>query len=169
MIHLTGKLVQLTSFTDTNITSTYVAWLNDPALMKYSNQRFHNHSFESCKTYLESFIESDNLFLAVYHADQFIGTMTAYRSLVHQTTDIGLLIGSDNQGKGLGKDAWVTLMNYLLASDTRKITGGALRGNTAMLRIMQSCGMKVDGVRIAQELVDDQPQDILHFATFNAP
>ena len=93
--------------------------------------------------------------------------MTAYRSQIHQTADIGLLIGSGHQGQGLGRDAWATLMSYLLANGTRKVSGGTLRCNVAMLRIMQDCGMQIDGVRLAQELVDGQAQDVLHFAKFN--
>jgi hypothetical protein len=35
-----------------------------------------------------------------------------------------------------------------------------------MVRIMQNCGMKPDGIRVAHELADGEPQDILHFAKF---
>ena len=48
----------------------------------------------------------------------------------------------------------------------RKITGGTLIGNTAMINIMINSGMELDGVRVAQELVDGQVQDVVHFAKF---
>jgi RimJ/RimL family protein N-acetyltransferase len=48
----------------------------------------------------------------------------------------------------------------------RKVTGGTLRCNAAMVRIMQACGMQPDGVRAGQELVDGEPQDVLYFARF---
>lgn len=169
MFPLSGKLVELQAFTAAHITPAYLGWLNDRALMRYSNQRFHVHTLDSCHAYLATFVQSDNLFLAIYHENQLVGTMTAYRSLVHQTADIGILIGSCQQGKGIGKDAWKSLMSYLLANGTRKVTGGTLRCNSAMLRIMQNCGMQPDGIRVAQELIDGQPQDVLHFAKFNLP
>jgi RimJ/RimL family protein N-acetyltransferase len=168
-LELTGSVVTLRSFSSVNLTEDYLGWLRDPQLMKFSNQRFRSHSMESCRAYFESFAGSDNLFIAIYHEGAFIGTMTAYRSLVHGTADIGLLIGAGVQGKGLGKDAWATMMAHLLASGTRKVTGGTLRCNEAMVRIMQSCGMQADGVRTAQELVDGVPQDILYFAKFGTP
>jgi RimJ/RimL family protein N-acetyltransferase len=168
-LELQGAVVTLRAFTPANLTDAYLGWLRDPQLMKFSNQRFRSHSMESCRAYFESFAGSDNLFIAIYHEGAFIGTMTAYRSLVHGTADIGLLIGAGVQGKGLGKDAWATMMAYLLASGTRKVTGGTLRCNAAMVRIMQSCGMQADGVRAAQELVDGVPQDILYFAKFGTP
>ncbi len=166
---LTGSKVSLRAFTEDNLTDTYLGWLRDPQLMRFSNQRFRSHSMDSCRAYFESFAGSGNLFIAIYHEDAFIGTMTAYRSQVHGTADIGLLIGAGVQGKGLGRDAWATLMDHLLAIGTRKVTGGTLRCNAAMVRIMQSCGMQADGVRIGQELVDGVPQDILYFARFGAP
>lgn len=169
MLTLHGEQVQLHTFSASHITPAYLGWLNDRTLMRYSNQRFRTHTMESSQAYLATFTNSDNLFLAIHHGQQFVGTMTAYRTVVHQTADIGLLIGSGQQGKGLGRDAWATLMGHLLASGTRKVTGGTLRCNTPMLRIMQDCGMQPDGVRVAQELVDDQAQDVLHFAKFNPP
>ncbi len=168
-LELKGAVVTLRAFAPANLTDAYLGWLRDPQLMKFSNQRFRSHSMDSCRAYFESFAGSDNLFIAIYHDDAFIGTMTAYRSLVHGTADIGLLIGAAVQGKGLGKDAWGTLMAYLLATGTRKVTGGTLRCNQAMVRIMQGCGMQADGVRAGQELVDGVPQDILYFAKFGTP
>ena len=81
---------------------------------------------------------------------------------------IGLLIGSGGAGRGLGSDAWNTMLQHLLRCGVRKVTGGTLRCNQAMVRIMQSCGMQPDGVRVGQELVDGQPQDILYFARFQS-
>ena len=136
--------------------------------MKYSNQRFRVHTFETCKAYLSSFKGTNNLFLAIYQGAEYIGTMTAYVSQVHKTADMGLLIGATWQGKGLGADAWATLMGYLFQTGARKVTGGTLRCNSAMVRIMLSSGMSPDGVRVAQELVDGKPEDVLHFAKFSS-
>lgn len=168
-LHLTGTVVELRSFAPENLTESYLAWLCDPQLMRFSNQRFRRHNMDSCRAYLASFASTDNLFIAIYHEGTFIGTMTAYRSAVHGTADIGLLIGSGVQGKGLGTDAWATLMAHLLATGTRKVTGGTLRCNAAMVRIMQGCGMQADGVRVSQELVDGVAHDMLHFAKFAQP
>ncbi|WP_333874408.1 GNAT family N-acetyltransferase [Methylobacter sp.] len=168
-LRLTGQLVTLRPFAEADIAQRYIDWLSDPELMKYSNQRFRSHSADNCRDYLASFHNSDNLFMAIIYDGQLAGTMTAYVSSVHQTADIGLLIGTQSQGKGLGKDAWVALMAHLFRSGIRKVTGGTLRCNSAMVRIMESAGMQPDGIRVAQELVDGKPEDILYFARFNSP
>jgi RimJ/RimL family protein N-acetyltransferase len=164
---LRGQHVTLHSFTAADINADYVGWLNDRELMKFSNQRFRNHSETSCRDYLATFAGTRNLFLAIRHEGRLVGTMTVYRMPAHGTADIGLLVGGGGQGRGWGRDAWATMLDYLLRTGTRKVTGGTLRCNTAMVRIMQACGMEADGVRVGQELVDGQPQDILYFARFN--
>lgn len=166
---LSGKLVILQQFVDDNLIPEYINWLNDPDVVRYSNQRFRQHNQETCRAYLKSFENSDNIFVAIYLDAKFIGTMTAYISTVHQTADMGIMIG-DRQywGKGIGQDAWITLMESLFDQiHLRKVTGGTLRCNTAMVNIMLSSGMKPDGIRTAQELVDSNPVDILHFAKFS--
>jgi len=165
---LNGAVVTLRAFTEANLTEDYLSWLRDPQLMKFSNQRFRTHNIETCRTYLASFEGSNNCFIAIYYEGKFVGTMTAYHSAVHGTCDVGLLIGAKAQGQGIGKDAWCTLMTHLLATGTRKVTGGTLCCNKAMIRIMQSCGMQPDGVRVGQELVGGVPRDILYFAKFSA-
>jgi RimJ/RimL family protein N-acetyltransferase len=112
-------------------------------------------------------MNTGNMFLAIYRESEFVGTMTAYISQTHKTADVGIMIGYQNWGKGIGTDAWTTLMRHLFQAGIRKVTGGTLRCNTAMVNIMMKSGMKPDGVRFAQELVNGQPEDILYFAKFN--
>jgi RimJ/RimL family protein N-acetyltransferase len=164
---LTGQLTTLRPFTHSNITSDYIGWLNNPAVVRYSNQRFLAHNVETCEAYLRSFIQTDNMFLAIYRESDFVGTMTAYVSQAHKTADMGIMVGCQSWGQGIGTDAWTTLMRYLFQTGSRKVTGGTLRCNTAMVNIMMKSGMKPDGVRFAQELVNGQPEDILYFAKFN--
>lgn len=166
---LNGRLVSLRPFVESDITPEYVGWLNNPAVVRYSNQRFRTHDAETCRTYFSSFAGTDNLFLAVCRDAALVGTMTAYVSRYHGTADMGILIGEQaSWGKGIGKDAWTTAMCHLLArGDVRKVCGGTLRCNAGMIKIMESSGMMPDGVRVAHELVDGVPQDMLYFAKFS--
>lgn len=164
-----GRLVTLCYFSDSNITSEYIGWLNDQKVVKFSNQRFRLHNAQTCQSYLNSFKNTDNMFLAIYQDANFVGTMTAYVSTIHKTADMGIMIGdAQSWGKGIGQDAWMTLMRHLFERcGIRKVTGGTLKCNAAMVRIMLKSGMKPDGVRVAHELVDGEPQDVLHFAKFD--
>lgn len=169
-IVITGERVCLCPFAESDITATYIGWLNDPEVVRFSNQRFRGHDEKSCLDYLRTFADGDNIFLAIRLADhkRLIGTMTAYRSSHHGTADMGLLIGErELWGKGFGLEAWTLLLNHLLqVRRLRKITAGTLRCNVGMTRIMERSGMHLEAVRSQQELVNGEPQDVLHFAKF---
>jgi RimJ/RimL family protein N-acetyltransferase len=169
-IEIRGLKVLLRTFSLEDINDRYFAWLNDPLVVRYSNQRFLTHDRESCVRYLNSFSGTDNLFVSVRRLDtnQAIGTMTAYISRRHGTVDVGIMIGDKSVwGGGYGQDAWNTFTNWLLAQGSiRKLTGGALACNAAMIRIMERSGMQLEAVRKSQEIVEDVPQDIQLFARF---
>ncbi len=165
-----GEHLVLHTFGEPDITPDYLSWLNDPAVVRFSNQRFRRHDRSSSLDYLSSFAGSDNLFVAIRLArgDRMVGTMTAYVDRHHGTADMGLLLGERSLwGKGYGLEAWSLLMSYLFETrGLRKITGGALRCNVAMVKIMERSGMHLEGTRVAQELVEGEPQDVLYFAKF---
>lgn len=165
---LRGELVEIRAFGPADITSEYVAWLNDPEVVRYSNQRFRTHSEASCAAYLESFRASDNLFLSVRRKDteRAIGTMTVYHAFQHGTADVGILIGErDVWGRGYGQDAWNTVVDWLAAHPAiRKVTAGTVSCNLGMIKVMERAGMKKEAVRERQEIIDGQPADILYYA-----
>ncbi len=169
---LIGERVVLTQFSASDITDDYIGWLNDLQVVRYSNQRFFQHTRESAFSYFVSFSGSCNHFISIkLKGNNFpIGTMTAYKAQQHGTADIGLLIGDKRYwGKGFGLDAWKLLLNYLLEQEgVRKVTGGTLRVNIAMLRIMERTGMQLEAVRRDQEMVEGVPCDTLYYAKFRA-
>jgi len=174
MIHPTelirGAFVALGEFTVSDITDDYVGWLNDPIVVRFSNQRFKRHSIESCLAYHSTFANTPSLFLKIISLDsgKAIGTMTAHRSTAHGTADMGLLIGNSAYWqKGVGKEAWNLLLNWLISeAGVRKVTGGCMAPNVPMTRIMKSSGMRLEAVRRGQEVLDGVPQDLLYFAKF---
>ena len=149
----------------------YVSWLNDPEVVKYSNQRFNKHTAESCLKYLNSFEGTNNIFVGIRRSedDVLIGTMTAYVSLVHGTVDVGIMIGDQScKGKGYGQDAWNTMLNALSLSPLiRKITAGTLDCNLSMLKLMERSSMHLEAIRKKQEIVDGVAHDIHYYARFN--
>lgn len=176
---LRGRRVVLRPFVASDITDAYIGWLNDPEVVRYSNQRFVRHTRESCERYFAGFAGSPHLFVSLRLAaaasgapgtqiEQAVGTLTAYRSLPHGTADIGILLGERAAwGQGIGLEAWQLLCDWLLATPgLRKLTAGTLASNRAMLAVAERSGMQREGVRRAQELVDGVPTDIVHFARF---
>ncbi len=169
-LELTGEKVVLRPFGSGDVTDAYLGWLNDPEVTRYSNQRFRTHTRESCEAYLASFAGTRNLFVSVRakDSDKAIGTMTAYRNLNHGTCDVGIMIGERHYwGDGYGQEAWDLLTDWLIEmAGVRKLTAGCLAANGGMVKLMERSGMVPDGVRKDQELIDEEPVDIVHYAKF---
>ncbi len=167
---LTDLRVALRPFGRADVTADYIGWLNDPAVVRYSNQRFRRHDRESCLMYFASFAGTANRFLSIVDRDtgRAVGTMTAYLSPHHGTADVGIMLGaSEARGRGLGLAAWTLLVDGLLAEpDIRKVTAGTLACNHAMIALAERSGMTLEGRRIGQEIVEGAPTDILLFGKF---
>jgi ribosomal-protein-alanine N-acetyltransferase len=167
---LRGRQLTLRPFRAEDVTDQYLGWLNDPEVVRFSNQRFRRHTRESSLAYLASFTGTDNLFLSARRSDtdEAVGTLTAYIARPHGTADVGILVGERSAwGRGIGQDAWDTLTHWLLTEGgIRKLTAGAVACNEAMVRIMESSGMHREAVRRAQEIVEGQPQDVVYYARF---
>ena len=168
---LEGILVKLSQFKESDISKTYISWLNDPKVMEYSNQRFIKHGFLSCQNYFNSFIDSDNLFLAITDKvdKRTIGTMTIYYNRHHGVADVGIMIGDTSKwGKGYGKDAWNILISWALnRNSVRKVTAGTLACNIGMINLIEGSGMHYEAVRKSQEVVNGKAEDILLYAIFS--
>ena len=167
---LDGRRIRLRPFSTPDITPAYLGWLHDPAVVRFSNQRFRTHTAETCKAYLTSFNGSPNYFLAICDRDSeaMLGTITVYRSLHHGTADVGIMVGERRVwSQGIGADAFGTVMATLLDSgEIRKVTAGTLSVNTGMIRIMEKVGMQREATRRAQEMVEGVPVDVVYYAKF---
>ena len=172
-MNLSTARLCLRPFRIADINRTYLGWLNDPVVTRFSNQRFHLHSMRTCKAYVSGFAGSSNSFLMIERREdqRAIGTLTVYRHSNHGTADIGLMLGERScWGQGLGREAWQAVLEALLAEPgMRKLTGGTARPNHAMVRIMEQSGMKLEAIRARQELIEGQAVDILYYARFAEP
>jgi ribosomal-protein-alanine N-acetyltransferase len=165
-----GNKTRLRHFEENDITPTYISWLNNPEVVRYSNQRFRVHTRESCRLYLESFNGDTSKFLAIEDCASgvMLGTITVYWSPHHHTADIGIMVGNaDSWGSGIGFDAFNTVVGVLTNSgNVRKITAGTLAINNRMVRIIEKAGLIWEATRRNQELLDGKPVDIVYYAKF---
>lgn len=165
--------LRLVPFSEEHLTPRYVSWLNDPDVVRFSEQRFRRHTLESCRAYLRGFEDSPNYFWAIVARDadlEHLGTMTAYIEQPHRVADLGILIGEKRLwGRGYGLEAWRAVCGWLFAqTDVRKITAGTVSVNSGMLALMRRAGMIQDGRRVAQCLHEGREVDVIHTALFRS-
>jgi ribosomal-protein-alanine N-acetyltransferase len=162
--------LRIVPFSEEHLTC-YVGWLNDPEVVRYSEQRHRKHTLESCREYWQSFSGSPNYFWAITTLSNeigHIGNINAYVDRNNSVADVGVLIGERSVwGKGYGLETWKAVCDYLLIeAGIRKVTAGTLAVNKGMLSIMERSGMIPDGLRIRQALIEEIEVDIVYAAFF---
>jgi len=165
----TGR-IRLVPFAEQHLTQEYIGWLNDKSLMRYSEQRFCQHSIESSRDYMLSFAGTCNFFWAIEDStnNKHVGNLNAYVDRRSQTADLGILVGGAlSTSQGIGTEAWMAACDFLFRhSGIRKITAGTLGVNKPMIRVCEKAGMLDDGIRMRHVVWEGREVDMLHFALF---
>ena len=163
--------LEIEPFTAAHITSRYVSWLNDPDVVRYSEQRHRTHTEESCHLFLKTFKKSPNFFSAVLAKDTavgHVGNITVTVDPANSVADMAILIGEKPAwGKGYGSEAWSEVMRELFEGcGIRKVTAGTMSENEGMLAIMRKTGMVEDGQRHRHFIYDGREINLVHAAAY---
>lgn len=157
---------------------THLGWLNDPEVMKYSENRHHRHTYKLCEKYINSFDHQQNHLWAILDkqvkrhpaepwTDHYLGHLAAYRDPNNKIAEVGILLGERIAwNRGLGTEAWKGVCDWLLSNGTRKIEAGCMAVNKPMTRIFEKTGMLIEGRRKDHFLFDGQPSDMIMAARY---
>ena len=162
--------IALVEFREEFLTEKYVSWLNDPEVVKYSEQRHNTHTLESCTEYIKS---SSALSCYVYaitikKSGLHIGNLNAYIDEKNGFADMGIIIGDKSVwGQGYATEAWLLGAKVFFERfDLYKLTGGALSVNEGMLKVMTKCQMVPDGTRKRHMIWQGRRVDEVNYAFF---
>jgi ribosomal-protein-alanine N-acetyltransferase len=164
--------LRIVPFSEVYLSPRYVSWLNDPEVVRYSEQRHKNHTLETCREYWQSFKDSPHFFWAITTIEgesEHIGNISAYIDEYNFNANVGILIGERGVwGKGYGLEAWMAVCHHLIHDlGIRKVAAGTLAVNKGMLRIMEKSGMVADGRWIRHCLVGGKEVDVVFAALFS--
>jgi [ribosomal protein S5]-alanine N-acetyltransferase len=152
-------------------TPDQVRWLNDPEIMRYSEQRHQHHTQYSQLNYINSYRDGSHIW-AIIRIDtkKHIGNLTATYDAPNRVADVGIMIGDAGcWGAGYGSEAWNIVCNWLLDKDganIRKLEAGCMRANEAMMKIIQKSGFKHEGERLNHFLLGGNPVSAALFGRF---
>lgn len=125
---------------------TQVRWLNDPEVVKFSEQRHRKHTIETQFDYIAGFVPPNRL--CEIHADGLLaGTLSVYIDQRNSVADIGILIGPKFWGMGIGGHAWKLAMAALFNEGIQKIEAGCMSTNLGMRKILNKT-MRYEGERL---------------------
>ena len=153
-------MIRLVEFDTCHLTEDYVAWLNDPEIVKFSQQRFMEHTMETCRGYFESKQSIPKTFLAIEFLEQgswsHIGNIGVDLNLNDKVADLSILIGERNlQNKGVGSIAWKLGIEHCFREFRLDcITAGTMELNLAMRRIFEKSNMVIDAILPSRYLID---------------
>jgi RimJ/RimL family protein N-acetyltransferase len=147
---LSGDL-RIVEFGEQHLTPRYVAWLNDPETVRFSEQRYRVHTIESCRDYFSAQLTSSNYFLAIEEITGgigHIGNMGVTLDTNNCSADISILIGEKAlRGRGLGLRAWKAVLDACLGRlGLRLVTAGTMDSNRPMVRVFEKSGMSIEAV-----------------------
>ena len=175
-LRIDGAISYLVPFSERHLEDpSYLAWLRDHEVIKTLNLPEYLDSspgLEDARAYFQALRDSANeMFLALYDKSDnlFVGSVRVghidWRSKV---ADLGIMIGRrERWGRGLASDAISAVACYLFDTvGMRKLSGGAMANNVAMVRIFEKLGFRREGVFRAQDYVDDDYVDHIYFGCF---
>lgn len=168
---LVSERLALKPFDHMFLTDRYVGWLNDKTTVRFSEQRHHLHTLDTCRAYAQAFAGGPNYFWAIVaHDDSLghIGNITATVDPHNRVAGLAIMVGEPKaRGHRYGLEAWNCACRFLLNEGSmRKVTAGTMASNEPMLRIMRASGMVEEGRRSRQFLVDGEEIDLILTALF---
>lgn len=142
-------VVRIRIFAEEHLTNTYVSWLNDKDVVRFSEQRHFVHTMESCRAYFSEQVNSLNYFLAIEHLQNgilHVGNMGIAVDVANKTADLSILLGIKSVWRlGLATRAWTMALNTILNElDFRMVTAGTMTANEPMIKLLKRSGMKID-------------------------
>lgn len=132
-------------------TPDQVRWLNDPQVVRFSEQRHRKHTALSQLAYINLFKDGSHIW-AIHRVDnrQHIGNLTAIYDAPNNVADVGIMIGEQTEwDHGIGTEAWSAACDWLLGEGgMRKLEAGCMGNNAAMLKILAKSGFTKEGERV---------------------
>jgi RimJ/RimL family protein N-acetyltransferase len=158
---LSTSRLRLVRFGKEHLTERYVNWLNDPEVVRFSEQRHRSHDLRSSAEWVARFTGA-SLVWAITYRGEHIGNIAATCDVPNLVADLSIMIGERAAwGLGLGGEAWDAAMTDLLARGVRRVEAGTMAVNTGMLAIFRKAGMVEEGRRKGHFLLNGRPVDMV--------
>lgn len=138
-----------------DVNEQYQAWMNDPAVMQYTESRFQAYSLEQIRDYVRSVqADSSSRFFAIIEKEtgKHIGNVKiGHIHPVHRHADVGIIIGDKaSWGKGYASESLQLIAWYAREQlQLRKLTAGIYANNLGSLQAFLKAGFVLEG-RFAQ-------------------
>lgn len=170
---LNGDRLSLRKIASSDVTETYLNWMNDNEVTRHLESRFQKYSIQNLKEYVINLEEDQNNFLfaiIIKKNQRHIGNIKLGPiNRIHLFAEIGLLIGEkDCWGKGYASEAIELICHFAFSYlNLNKLTAGCYQTNIGSLKAFQKTGFIVEGVINKQYLSDGKYIDGIRLGLLN--
>jgi len=161
----------LVSLSRRHASGPYLAWMNDPEVVRYTESR----DMKFTPSDLESFIEGCNgnpsvLLLGMIDKrdGKHVGNIKLAFEPRHRRGDIGLIIGDKAKwGRGFGRESIEAVSDYAFNTlNLAKVMAGCYASNVGSIRAFIAAGWHEEARRERHALCDGKWEDVVLLARF---
>jgi RimJ/RimL family protein N-acetyltransferase len=134
-----------------DVNEQYQAWMNDPAVMQYTESRFQSYSLEQIRDYVRSVqADSSSRFFAIIEKEtgKHIGNVKiGHIHPVHRHADVGIIIGDKaSWGKGYATESLQLVVWHAREQlQLHKLSAGIYANNLGSLQAFLKAGFVLEG------------------------
>ncbi|MBP2316254.1 GNAT family N-acetyltransferase [Azospirillum soli] len=160
----------LAPFQDGDISDEYVAWMNDPEVVQYTDSRYVQQTRETIGAFLRSFDGRNAMIWRIIHKPDgvYIGNCLLRVNWLHKVAELGGMVGDRRYwGKPVIAQTFERLIRHAFQDlGMEKVTGGTRSCNYPAVYNLHRIGMTLEAELRRHAVQDGRRVDIALFALF---
>jgi [ribosomal protein S5]-alanine N-acetyltransferase len=163
--------IAITPLKPEHVTPEYVAWLNDPDVVRFTEARFQRHTLESTVAYVRAIDASprDELLRILVEGAHVGNIKLTGIDRHHRRSSIGILIGRrDLWGRGIGPRAVELIAQHAFGRlALHKLVAGIYAENERSRKTFERAGFRLEAVLKDHRRFEDNFVDEMLLARLN--
>jgi [ribosomal protein S5]-alanine N-acetyltransferase len=145
-----------------DISDSYISWMNDKEVNQFLESRFFTHDYQSIKNYVESFENRiDKILFGIFlkSSEEHIGNISFSEiNWKHSFGVIGICLGrKDLWGKGYGLEAMKLAVDFGFKKvKLNRLECGVYCTNIGSIKMFEKAGFAIEGKLIKRFFCDDR-------------
>ena len=154
------KDIFLKILTPNDVAESYVDWLNDYEVTKFTEQRYFKHTLESTMNFVSQKFDSKNdLLFGIFCDEKHIGNIKLGSiKFVHMSAKVSYFIGEKRfWGKGIASKCVRTIVKLAISDlGLKKINAGYYENNISSEKVLKKCGFVVEGIKVSDVIFENK-------------
>jgi ribosomal-protein-alanine N-acetyltransferase len=152
--------------TKKDVSDSYVCWMNNDEMNKYTEQRFQKHSIKDIEMFVDDkFKSKSDLLFGIFSENMHIGNIKLGPvKWKHLSSEISFFIGNKIfLGKGIMSATVNKVVDFaFLELGLEKINAGFYEKNIASAKLFEKCGFKIEGLKNSNVIFEGKRINSVH-------